>query len=101
MKQLHKNMSINDLRRRMLQRSTIEFYAKAIHTLPAKKKLLFALYFIHGYRMKDIAELCGTYEYTISRRLKKIARELEEVVACVGKPVDACPHKISEVKEEE
>ncbi len=76
MKKLHKNMSLEDLKRRIIMRSHIEHVSKMISQLSNERKLLFNMYFIHGYRIYSLAKLCNVNQGTISRRLQRIGNEL-------------------------
>ncbi len=46
-----------------------------IMSLPAKHKIVMTLYYVEGYRSKEIAEIIGTSEETVRKRLQK-GREL-------------------------
>jgi len=77
---LRKTMRTADQERKIRYRCEIAKFCNAVEVLPPQKKILFRLYFRYGYSMKNIAVLCKVTEGTISRRLKKIAREVEEVL---------------------
>ena len=74
---LHPNMSTDDLRRRILRRNWLEDCYKNIASLTPERQLLFAMYFIYGHSMKQIAALCGVHETSIGKRLKTIIRQVE------------------------
>jgi len=44
--------------------------------LAPQKKLLFLLYYRHGYKQSDIAALLGVEDAVVFRRLRRIRREL-------------------------
>lgn len=46
-----------------------------IMSLPAKHKIVMTLYYVEGYRCKEIAEIIGISEETVRKRLQK-GREL-------------------------
>ncbi|MBQ8016253.1 MAG: sigma-70 family RNA polymerase sigma factor [Clostridia bacterium] len=46
-----------------------------IMSLPAKHKIVMTLYYVEGYRSKEIAEIIGVSEETVRKRLQK-GREL-------------------------
>lgn len=77
MEQLHNNISTNAKNRLLFLRSNIENkVAEALTKLPTEKAMLFSMYFLHGYTMTAIGKFCGEEQTTISRRLKRIVREL-------------------------
>jgi len=47
--------------------------------LTPQKKLLFLLYYRHGYKQGDIAALLGVQNAVVFRRLRRIQRELRQV----------------------
>jgi len=76
MKSIHQNISLPDLRRRIQQRSSIDDAMPGARLLPPAKYMLFRLYFVDGYSINQIAAVCNVWTGTISRRLKRINREL-------------------------
>ena len=74
---LHKNMKVADQEARIEYRRAIEQLCELAETLPLMERMVFQLYYQHGYSMRDIARFSGFHEGTISRRLKKIAKKLE------------------------
>ena len=46
-----------------------------IMSLPAKHKIVMTLYYVEGYKSKEIAEIIGISEETVRKRLQK-GREL-------------------------
>ena len=50
--------------------------------LPPKKKCLFLMHFESGFSNREIAELCKVDEGTVSRRLKKVVEEINEMRNC-------------------
>lgn len=77
-------MSTTDQRRRVGYRCEIEKFCEAVESLPPTKRILFRLYFQYGYPMSDIAKLCNVHEGTVSRKLRKIAQEVEEMLSRVA-----------------
>jgi len=66
----------NRLEKRRLMEKVCEI---AESNLAPQKKLLFLLYYRHGYTQKDIAAFLGTRENNVTRRLATIRRQLMQV----------------------
>jgi DNA-directed RNA polymerase specialized sigma24 family protein len=69
----------SDLRRRVLSADWIDAYADCISRLRPRYRLLFAMYFIHGYTQYEIADLCGVCEGSIQRRIRTCIRKIERL----------------------
>ena len=69
-------ISESDLKRRVNYRCEIEKFCNIVDSLPPVKQIVFK----YGYRLIDIADVCGVCQGTISRRLKKIAKEVGEML---------------------
>ena len=66
---------------RVRKRSLIEDYCLYAECfLPAHKKLLFLMYYRHGYSTLEISQLMMIHQSNICRRLRKIANELTEII---------------------
>lgn len=66
---------------RLKKRTLIEEYCLYAESfLPAHKKLLFLLYYKHGYSVLEISQLMMLHRGTIIRRIRKIADELTEII---------------------
>ncbi len=85
MKVVHPNVKQETQDGRIAVRKFIEESCELAKTLPPKKKLLFLMRFDHGYSNAEIARLCGVDEVTVSRRLKKIIAEVEQMRNCCKK----------------
>lgn len=69
-------------RARIARRNIVEAVCEiAEERLPRRKKLLFLLYWRHGYRKCDIGELLGKAGGTVHRELGRIAGELGDIDA--------------------
>lgn len=69
--------SEGDLRRHVLERCLVEDYSKRINMLTPMRRLLFRMYFIDGYGMKEIALAFGVHPSSVGRRMKTILRQLQ------------------------
>ena len=52
----------------------------AEYYLPTKEKLIFLLYYKHGYSSKEISELIGCHRNTVLRNLGRIGRKLSSYI---------------------
>lgn len=77
MEHLSNNITEDDLRRRILKRCNIDDYARYINQLDMGKRLLFSMYFIHGYTTGQIASLCKVHPSNIQRRIETVIRQIE------------------------
>jgi len=57
----------------------IEQSCKLAELLPPDKKILFRLKFQYGYSNSEIAELLNIHSGNVSRKLQKIAEELNDM----------------------
>ncbi len=83
-------MTISDQRRRIERRCEIEKFCEAVESLPPKNRIIFRLYFRDGESLKSIGEVCGVCKGTITRRLQKIGKEIEEMLYGNGVAINAC-----------
>jgi len=61
-------------------RNDVLLYCDIAEKFPAKRRLLFFMYFRYGHSMKEISELLGISESSVSRRLATIIRQIEREV---------------------
>ena len=74
-------LSIGSSLNRLDKRNLVEKYCMyADYLLPAHKKLLFMLYYRHGYSTIEISQLLMLCDETVRRRLIKITDELSNVI---------------------
>ena len=74
-------LAIGSSLNRLEKRSLIEKYCLyAEYLLPAHKKILFFLYYRHGYSTIEISQLLMVCTETVRRRLIKITDELSEII---------------------
>jgi len=73
--------SLNTIERRNI----IELYCNVANLLPIDERMLFHLFYRHGYSTIEIAQLLMKHDSTIARRLTKIADKLTDLIA--GKEV--------------
>lgn len=81
MQTVHSNLNLMGSLNRMERRNLIETYCNYATFLPAHKRLLFLLYFRDGYSTIEISQLIMKHHTTVSRRLKRIAKELEDMIS--------------------
>lgn len=74
-------------------RKFIEESCSLAKMLPPHKKLLFVMHFSHGYSIKEIAELCNVEQNVVTRRIKKIAQELNVMRSCLKETDDGKTNK--------
>lgn len=67
-------VSIDDIENIGISENDFEIF-ELIMSLPAKHKIVMTLYYVEGYRSKEIAEIIGISEETVRKRLQK-GREL-------------------------
>ncbi len=67
-------VNIDDIENIGIDRNDYELF-ELIMTLPAKHKIVLTLYYVEGYRCKEIAEIIGISEDAVRKRLQK-GREL-------------------------
>lgn len=61
---------------RLDRRNLIELYCNVANLLPIDKRMLFHMYYKHGYSTIEIAQLLMKHDGTIHRRLIKIGQEI-------------------------
>jgi len=69
--------SLNIIERRNL----VELYCNIANLLPIDERMLFHLYYKHGYSTIEISQLLMKHDATISRRLKKIGNKITDLIA--------------------
>ena len=62
------------------RREDEEIVMKAVHSLPAAFRETVLLYYYQGYGISEIAEMLGLPEGTISSRLSRARKKLEEIL---------------------
>lgn len=62
---------------RISLRSQTEMMCEEVEELETHERLLFQMFFRHGYTKTDIGKLLGVQYYTIARRLDKIAKKVQ------------------------
>lgn len=78
--QVHDNMSLEDSKRRLIQRCLIEdFVEQALASLSRKESVIFRMYYLYGFTSTDIAAVLGVVPSSAARRLKRIADKLEKI----------------------
>jgi len=85
-------VTVTDIRRKTKYRNDVEYLCEVVEKLPIEKKILFRLYFRYGYTTIEIAKFMGKHDATISRRIKKIAKEVEGMLLNDGRCAADCPH---------
>lgn len=65
---------------RIDSRNLIERYCNIANLLPAHKRLLFHLYYKHGYSLIEISQLVMLHHTTVSRRLRAICDEMNNMM---------------------
>lgn len=65
------------------RRNLIEKYCNLANLLPIDEKMLFHMYYKHGYSALEIGQLLMKHEATIARRLKKISKKIDDLL--IGK----------------
>lgn len=70
-------VSIDDIENVGIARDDFELF-ELIMSLPAKYKIVMALYYVEGYKSKEIAEIIDVNEAAVRKRLQK-GRELLKV----------------------
>ena len=68
--------SLNKLERRNL----IELYCNVANLLPIDDRMLFHLYYKHGYSTIEISQLLMKHDATIGRRLVRICDKLTKIL---------------------
>jgi len=63
------------------KRNLIELYCNVANLLPVDERLLFHMFYKHGYSTIEISQLLMKSDVTISRRLKKIGDKITDLVA--------------------
>ena len=61
-------------------RDLIQLYCNVANLLPIDERMLFHLYYKHGYSTIEIAQLLMKHDGTIHRRLMKIGRKLTDML---------------------
>lgn len=69
--------SLNKIERRNL----IELYCNVANLLPIDDRMLFHLFYKHGYSTIEISQLLMKNDSTISRRLKNIGTKITDLIA--------------------
>jgi DNA-directed RNA polymerase specialized sigma24 family protein len=69
-------MTLEDAQRRISLRSSAENFRRRAALLGKIKETLFIEYFIEGIAMYELATKYSVHEGTISRRLKRIVKEV-------------------------
>lgn len=67
-------LNIEDIENIGIEQNDYEIF-ELIMNLPAKHKIVLTLYYVEGYKSKEIAEIIGISEETVRKRLQK-GREL-------------------------
>ena len=67
-------VNIDDIENIGISENDFEIF-ELIMSLPAKHKIVMTLYYVEGYKSKEIAEIIGISEETVRKRLQK-GREL-------------------------
>lgn len=67
-------VNIEDIENIGIEQNDYEIF-ELIMNLPAKHKIVLTLYYVEGYKSKEIAEIIGISEETVRKRLQK-GREL-------------------------
>jgi len=65
---------------RLERRSLIELYCNVANLLPIDERMLFHMYYKHGYSTIEISQLLMKNDTTIARRLKKIGEKLTKLI---------------------
>ena len=73
--------------KRLERRNLAEKYCKAAETLTIPKKMLFLLYYRHGYSTVEIGKLLGRHSSSIQRRLHRIEKKIEGVLDLIQQEI--------------
>ena len=65
---------------RIERRNLIEIYCNIANLLPIDERMLFHLYYKHGYSTIEIAQLLMKHDATICRRLVKIGQKITMMI---------------------
>lgn len=69
--------SLNQIEKRNL----VELYCNVANFLPIDERMLFHLFYKHGYSTIEISQLLMKNDTTIARRLKKIGGKITDLIA--------------------
>jgi len=78
MKTIHKNMPQKSLGDKQKNREQIDLLSSRIDLLKDKNRLLMTMYLENGYSFFEIAKVTGMNQASISRRIKRLKKELLE-----------------------
>ena len=85
MKQVHANMSTEQLAVKTSYRERIEMLYHRVELLSGKDKVLMTMYLKNGNTFAQMARLIGVNEATVGRRISKVTKRLidGEYIACL------------------
>ena len=81
MKTIHSNLNVMGSLNRIQRRNLLEVYCNIANLLPIQERMLFQMYYRHGYSTIEISQLLMVHNTTISRRLKKIGTKLTNLIS--------------------
>ena len=76
MKRIHENISLDESKTKNIYRDRIDLLRSRVSLLSSRDKLLMTMYLENGNSVRQLAQLAGTNNTRISRRIKMITRRL-------------------------